>query len=102
MILYKSELAYLQSCTTLKAKIAAIDAIIDGIMMAAATSAPNADIQEIWLNDGQSQVKTVYRGNVDTIIAGWERLRNMYLQRLTGSMTRLMDSKNFPPNGYFR
>jgi hypothetical protein len=98
MATFDSEAKYLQSQTSLAARITAIDAIIDALMLVAAEAAEDDNINEYWLNDGQTQIKTIYKGahNVERSIQKFERLRNMYLGRLRGRMTRLVDSKNFP------
>lgn len=96
-MIFTSEKRYLQSCATLESRIAAIDRIIEALLLNSEASASGENIQEYWLNDGQTQIKTIYRGQaaIDRAIQGYERLRQTYLQRITGRVTILMDSKNF-------
>ena len=100
MAIYLSSAIYIQSQTTMVAKLDAIDAIINALMLSAATAATKDGIEEYWLNDGQTQIKEKYRSTeaIMKSIEAFERLRQMYLNRLNGRMVRLMDSKNFLPN----
>jgi hypothetical protein len=97
MVIYDSEALYIQSCQSIRDKITAIDAIIDALMLVAAKAATADNISEYMLNDGQTQIKTLYRG-ADAVmrsITAFERLRLMYVNRLNGRITRLVDGKNF-------
>ena len=94
---YSSATEYLGTKSSLREKIAAVDAIIATLLTTAATMAEKDYINEYWLNDGQTQIKTVYKGadDVEKSIVAFERLRMMYANRLQGRMVRLMDAKNF-------
>lgn len=96
-MIFTSAREYVDSCSDLRSKIAAIDSIISALITQSATAATGDDIQEYWLNDGQTQIKTIYRGTaaIERAIMGFERLRQMYVNRLQGRTTILMDSKNF-------
>lgn len=96
-MLYQSASEYIDSRTSIAAKIAAIDAIISALLTTAATAAADDNINEYWLNDGQTQIKTIYKGAhaIQRSINEFERLRQMYVNRLSGRVTVLMDSKNF-------
>lgn len=100
-MLFTSEREYIDSCSSVRAKITAIDAIIDALLSAAATSATTDNINEYWLNDGQTQIKTIYKGthHVYTSIQNFRRLRQEYINQLTGRVHILVDSKNFNGNG---
>lgn len=104
MITYNSSSHYLQSCTSIQAKITAIDAIVEALLLTAAKAAANDDIDEYWLNDGQTVIKTRYKGTASVMrsIEAFERLRVYYTNRLTGRMVRLVDTKNFTGNGSYR
>lgn len=96
MLTFESESQYIDSQTSNVAKIAAIDAIISALLTTAATAATKDHIREYWLNDGQTQIKTIYKG-VDQILASihaFEKLKQMYMSRVNGRVTRLIDSKN--------
>jgi len=97
MIYYDSCGIYVQSKTTLLDKIAAIDAIIDMLESTALTMAGNDNIQEYSLNDGQTIIKTIYKGSVGiaSAIDDFERIRQRYVNRLNGRMHRAVDGKNF-------
>lgn len=97
MIVYDSCGIYVQSQTTLEAKLTAIDNVIDALILSGATMAVNDNIQEYSLNDGQTIIKTIYKGSVGiaNAIKYWESIRQMYLNRLHGRMVRLVDGKNF-------
>lgn len=99
MVYYDSAEIYVQSATTLKAKIARIDAIITALETTALKAAANENISEYMLNDGQTVIKTVYNGSdaVAKSIEAFERIRIRYVNRLNGHSFRLVDSKNFKP-----
>ncbi len=97
-VLYQSIGDYVDSCETREAKIEAIQTIINKMLTAAAAGADTAHLNEYWLNDGQVQVKNIYR-SMDQLMKGietWEKLLNYYRQQGTGRVTRLVDSRNFP------
>lgn len=97
MAIYDSAAIFIERQTSLKAKVDAIELIIDALLILAAKAATNDNISEYQLNDGQTVIKTVYNG-VDGIlqsIEGLEKIKMTYLNRLNGRVMRLMDSKNF-------
>lgn len=97
MVTYETCGIYVQSQTTLKAKVAAIDAIIDMLLATALDMAGKDDIQEYSLNDGQTIIKTIYKGSVSiaSAIRDFQRIRNIYANQINGRMVRLVDSRNF-------
>ncbi len=101
MIVYDSEKKYLLSCTDLTARIAAIDAIIDALLINAATSAGKSDIKEYWLNDGQTLIKTTYNttASINAAILNFRTLRNEFLNN-GRRMVRLVDQSNFRRYGW--
>lgn len=100
-MIFTSAANYIDSCQSIREKIAAIDAIISALLTTAANSAVNDNINEYWLNDGQTQIKTIYKGThqVYTSIQNFRRLRQEYISQLTGRVSVFMDSKNFNGNG---
>lgn len=100
MVTFDSASIYIDSATSNKAKVVAIDAIIDGLLSTAAKAATDENITEYMLNDGQTIIKSVYRGSeaIYASIAAFERLKQMYMNRINGRMVRLVDSKNFIRN----
>lgn len=101
MVEYTSEIAYIESKTDARAKITAIDAIIDQLLLTAAKAALSEDVTEYWLDDGQTKIKTTRRSveSITKSIAGLRALKNEYMNQLNGRVVTLRDSKNFigPP-----
>ena len=100
-MIFTSAREYIESCSSLQAKITAIDSIITALILTSTTASETDNINEYWLNDGQTQIKTIYRGvnQIQSSIQAFERLRQMYINRLTGRVSVLMDSKTFNGNG---
>lgn len=96
-IIYEQASDYIQSCTSLKAKIAAIDAIIEKLMIAAAQAAESGYIDEYWFDDGHIKIRNKFRdvAHVEKSIMAFQRLRNMYAQDNGGRMVQLRDKSNF-------
>lgn len=96
-VVYDSADAYVESCTTLKAKIAAIDDIITALEVVALKAASTGNIAQYSLDDGQTKINTTYRNaaEVEASISAFEKIKQRYVNRLRGHRTRLVDSKNF-------
>jgi len=97
MVVYDSAAIYIDSQTTIQGRITAIDSIITALLTTAAKAAANDNISEYWLNDGQTQIKTMYKG-ADAVmksIKSFETLKQHYVNQLNGRVMRLVDSKNF-------
>jgi hypothetical protein len=102
MAIFTTADLYIECATTLKEKIARVDAVIAALETTALKMAANDNISEYWLNDGQTQIKTVYKG-ADAVmksIMAFEALRQLYIQRYNGRRVRLVDSKNFTGGRY--
>jgi hypothetical protein len=97
MTVYDSAAIYLESRTDARSKIAAIDAIINALLITAAKAAEGENITEYWLDDGQTKIKTVRRtsGEIQASIKDWQKLKQYYINSLNGRVFRLVDSKNF-------
>lgn len=102
MVYFDSCGVYVQSQTTLAAKIAAIEAIISALETSALTAAGGDGVSEYQLNDGQTIIKQVYRGSagISRAINDFEAIKQRYINQLQGRMVRLVDSKNFGNNGF--
>jgi hypothetical protein len=89
--------ANLQSCTTIKAKIVKIDAIIDVLYETALKSVANGDTVEYSLDDGQVKINKTFATTESVIsaIKGYENIRTMLSNKLVPRVVRLMDGKNF-------
>lgn len=101
MAVFDSAYVYIECATDLQGKITRIDAIIDALMTTALKMAANDNISEYALNDGQTQIKTVYKG-ADAVlnsIKAFEGIRQTYINQLNGRVIRLVDSKSFPGYG---
>ncbi len=96
MVVYDTAALFVQSRTAICDKIVAIDAIIAALEVTALTSASTDNIEEYWLDDGQTKIRTVYKGT-DQILKSIEsfiRLRNYYESKLNGRTVRLVDGKS--------
>lgn len=98
MVYFDSADLYIEGATSLRDKITRIDAVIDALLTTATKAAANDNISEYSLNDGQTQIRTAYKGadQVFQSIAAFERLKQIYVNRLNGRSFRLIDGKNFP------
>lgn len=96
-VYYDSASLYIEQATTLRGKITAIENIINGLLSTAATAAANDHITEYSLDDGQTKIRAVYRSvrEIEASIQSFERLKQLYVNRLNGRVTRLVDGKNF-------
>lgn len=96
-IIYESAGIYLATAKSLKDKIAKIDLIIDALILSAGTASTTDHITEYQLNTGQTIIKANYRGAkaLSESIMAFEKMRELYLNRLHGRMIRLVDGKNF-------
>jgi hypothetical protein len=100
MLIWFNKSAIVQAETRLKAeeRIALINEIIDTLLAAQIEFAADPNKQEYGLDDGQTKIKVIYR-NLDAVAASivqWDKVLQMYLNRVNGRMVRLVDSKNFP------
>lgn len=97
MVRYDSAQIYIDSATTNQDKITAIDNVISALMSTAAGAASSDNITEYSLNDGQVIIKTTYRGveSIYRAIAAFEKLKQMYVNRMNGRVMVMRDKKNF-------
>ncbi len=96
-IIFEKASDYIESCSTLDARIAAIDAIISKLLVTASKAAESGHMDEYWFDDGHVKIRTKYRdvAHVEASIASFQRLRDLYANRKNGRIVRLMDSSNF-------
>lgn len=96
MATFDTAALYIDSVTDMEAKVAAIDLIIASLLTLAASSASKDDVKEYMLDDGQTKIRTEFRGmsSIMDAITNFEKLRQMYLNRLNGRIYRLVDSKS--------
>lgn len=103
MVLYDSEFDYIESKSDARSKITAIDAIISALLTSAAKAALSEDVQEYWLDDGQTKIKTVRRsvGAITKSISELRKLKQTYMAQINGRIISLRGGKNFTgPNTY--
>lgn len=97
MVTYLSTAEYLVNCSTIEAKIAALDVIITTQINTLLKASSNDDLLSYMMDDGQTKVMTQYK-SVDQVVNGimaLEKLRNMYAKQLgRTSVFRLVDAKN--------
>lgn len=104
MVIYTSAAIYIESCSTIRDKIAAINRVISALQTVALTAAETGQFSEYDLDDGQSKIKTVYRSveDIGRSIIAFERIKQGYINDLQGSHMRLTDQGNFINRFYGR
>ncbi len=88
---YTTITQYLESKTTLQAKIAAYDKLIEGMENALAEGIVSGHILQTEVDDGFMKVRLNYRsvGDMTKALSGLEMLRQRYINRLNGRCTVL-------------
>lgn len=96
MLYYDHEALYIFSKTKAAERVAAIDNIIDTLLITVMSSVQKGNIQEYMLNDGQTIIKTVYRNpdEVTRVVERLYKLRNLIAQDINSRSVRLVDAKN--------
>lgn len=102
MITYMMLDANFENCTSIKAKITKIDAIISALMDTALKSVMNGDTVEYTLDTGQTKINKVFSTtqSVTKAIKDYEAIRQMYVNKISSRVVRLVDSKNFNRGSY--
>lgn len=93
---YDSAAIYVNTSTDLCDKITNIEAVQAALLVAAMNAADNDHIQEYSLNDGQTIIRTEYRG-VDAIMKSynaWERIKQQFINQLNGRVFKMVDGKS--------
>jgi len=100
MIVFESAGLYIASKQSAREKIQAIDEIINQLLITAADAATKDNIEEYQINDGQTTIRTRYKNGkaIMASIQEFETLKTYYQNQINGSMTRLVDVKNFNRN----
>ena len=95
-MIYSCSKTYLESAASVKEKVAKLDLIISAMYDAAERAAVSGEIEEYLIDDGQSKIKNVYRdvGSIVNAIVGYEKLRQMYYNRLIGRKVSLRDKNS--------
>ena len=95
-VYYDSAAIYVDSATKICDKIVKIDLILDALLTNAMIAAGDDNIREYSLNDGQTIIRTEYSGT-DSVMKSyqsWEKIKQIYVNRLDGRMVRLVDGKS--------
>lgn len=97
MATFDSASIYIDSATTLQAKIVRINAIITALETTALKAAETGNVTEYSLDDGQTKINTMYRSPIEVqkSIDAFESIKQRYVNQLNGRVVRLVDSKNF-------
>jgi len=97
MVTYNSEIDYIQSATTLTERLARVRAIQLQLEATLLKSALNDNITEYSLDNGQSKMKTIYRGTeaITRGLTALDVIEQRILNQLNGRVVRLVDEKNF-------
>ena len=88
---------YIQSKTTLDSKIAAIENLIDLMILGSLEAIDNSGTASYSMDDGQMKVTTNYR-SIPDITAGikaLEKILQMYINRRNGHVTVLRGRLNY-------
>ena len=93
---FQSETLFIDSASDMAEKIKKIDAIITALLDLSLTAVGKQDIVEYTLGDGQTKIRTQFRGMSAILraIDDYEKLRQRYFNRLNGHTFRLVDSKS--------
>lgn len=96
-VIFEKASDYIESCTTLTERIAAIDAIIAQLLTSSVKAAEQGHIDEYWFDDGHVKIRNKYRNvrDMEQSITSFQRLRDLYTNKKMGRITRLMDESNF-------
>lgn len=96
MILYYELYLNFETCTSIRAKITKIDAVIDALLTTALKSVQTGNRVEYQIDTGQTKQKVVYSSteSVTKAIQEYEKIRQIYVNKLTGSEFRNVDQRN--------
>jgi hypothetical protein len=100
-VIYTNIPAYLESCTTLKARIAALDAILNGMELALLKATTTGHFEEYKLDTGQTKNEIRYStlGSLQDAYRNMLTTQQMLYARFnrnnSSGVIRLVDGKNF-------
>lgn len=89
--------SYVESCTTVRAKITAIDVLIDAMMLKMVDIIDTSEAVSYRLDDGQMNINTEFRSVEDAQkgVLSLEKLKQMYINRLNGRTVVFRGRSNF-------
>lgn len=88
---------YIQSKSSLDAKIVAIEALIDAMLLESIDAIGNSGTASYSMDDGQMKVSTEYRsiGAITDGIKGLEKILQIYINRRNGNLVILRGRLNY-------
>ena len=88
---------YIQSKTSLNAKIVAIEALIDQMLLSAIDAIDDSGTASYSMDDGQMKVTTQFRSMTEITagIRSLEKILQLYINRRNGSVTILRSRLNY-------
>lgn len=95
-VIYLSLDANFESCNSIKAKIAKIDAIINELLNTALKSVTTGNHLEYSIDTGQSIQKVTYRSplEITKVIQAYREIRQQYVNEILGNEFQQVDGKN--------
>ena len=93
MNIYNNIVLYVNCSSNIKEKISRIDAIITVLEDSELNGAVNSDVNEYWLDDGQTKIKTVFRDPeaIERAILALQRRKIRLQNQCAGHRYGLMD-----------
>lgn len=81
-----TETLYIESATGLTERLARIEQIIEALELRQIAVIGNSDVEEYQLNDGQVNIRTIYRSaeSIAAAIEAYEKLKQKLLNKLNG------------------
>jgi hypothetical protein len=81
-----NETLYIEGATGLVERLSRIESIIEALELRQIAAIGNSDIEEYSLNDGQIQIRTLYKSaeSIAKAIIAYERIKQSILNKLNG------------------
>jgi hypothetical protein len=81
-----TETVYIESASGLIERITRIDTIIDALELRQVAVVANSDVEEYFINDGQIQIRTLYKSaeSIAKAIEAYEKIKQKCLNKLNG------------------
>lgn len=94
---YSTIREYVESATSVKARIAAIDVLIDAMILNMADAVDNSGTASFRLDDGQMNINTEFRTveDVQKGVKSLESMKQMYINRINGRTVVFRGRSNY-------
>lgn len=81
-----TETLYIEGATGLLERLTRIEQIIEALELRQIAVIGNSDVEEYQLNDGQVNIRTIYRSaeSIEAAIEAYEKLKQKILNKLNG------------------